>query len=272
MKTIVAVAIGALLFVAGLGGGLFLQGLYSGQPQVPTGFERLAVESFVSRPFTKLGMEFRLRNAGTAGLQIATVMMNGHLNQSITGMNEGWNGTTTLNPNQTGLLYVYYPCYAGAFNDSSPHLSSSPTQTEMSNMEQWISSFNCTFTFVTTTAYQYNFTVNRLGFDLYTSLAIWESTLTFIFNATEQLKITNVQFPAGNIVITTQNTGTTPVTMTEIHVNNAAANLLSGSLLFPANSQNVTTVAFTWTQGSQYEIEMRSSKGNQFVYTATAPS
>ena len=105
------------------------------------------------------------------------------------------------------------------------------------------------------------------------AVAAWMGALTFNFMATEQLKITNVQFPAGNVVITTQNTGTTPVTMTEIHVNNGAANLISpNTFLFPANSQNVTTVAFVWTQGSQYEIEMRSSKGNQFTYTATAPS
>jgi hypothetical protein len=271
MKTIVAMAIGALLFGAGLAGGLLLQGLYSGQPQVPAGFERLVVEGFVSRPFTKLGVEFRLRNLGTAGLQIATIMMNGHLNQSITGMSEGWNGTTALSPNQTALLYVYYPCYAQAFNDSIPHLSGSPTQTEMSNMEQWTSSFNCTFTFLTTTAYQYNFTVNRLGFDLYTSLAIWESARTFNFMATEQLKVTNLQFPSGQTSITVQNTGTTPVTITEIHVNNGATNLLATQFTVGANNQTATTVTYTWTNGAQYEVELRSSKGNQFTYTATAP-
>ncbi len=58
------------------------------------------------------------------------------------------------------------------------------------------------------------------------AVAAWMGALTFNFMATEQLKITNVQFPAGNVVITTQNTGTTPVTMTEIHVNNRAANLI----------------------------------------------
>ena len=221
MKTIVAIAMGALLFGAGLVGGWLLLGLYSGQQQVPADFERLAVEDFVSKPFTKMGMEFRLRNTGTTGLQIVTVMMNGHLNQSMTGLGEGWNGTTALNPNQTALLYVYYPCYIEAFNDSIPYLSGSPTQTEMSNIEQWVNSFNCTFTFLTTTDYQYSFTVNRLGFDLYISLAIWQSGQSFSFMATEQGQVTNLQFnpTANTITVTFQNTGTTPITINEVWVN-----------------------------------------------------
>jgi hypothetical protein len=90
--------------------------------------------------------------------------------------------------------------------------------------------------------------------------------------STEQLKITNVQFRAGNVTISTQNTGDSSITITEIHVNNAASNLISSSLVFAANSQNSTIVQYNWVQGAQYEIEMRSSKGNQFTYTATAPS
>jgi hypothetical protein len=219
MKTIAAIAIGALLFGAGLVGGWVLLGLYQGQQQVPANFERLTVEDFVSKPFTKMGMEFRLRNTGTVGLQIAMVMMNGYLNQSISGMSEGWNGITALNPNQTALLYVYYPCYAQAFNDSIPYLSGSPTQTQMSNIEQWVNSFNCTFTFLTTTDYQYSFTVNRLGFDLYISLAIWQSGQSFSFMATEQGQVTNLEFTTTDIVATFQNTGTTPITINEVWVN-----------------------------------------------------
>jgi len=107
------------------------------------------------------------------------------------------------------------------------------------------------------------------------AVAAWMGALTFNFMATEQLKITNVQFTGVSgttVTITTSNTGTSPITITDIHVNNIATNVTSLTLLCPANSQNVTTVSFTWTQGSQYEVEMRSSKGNQFTYAATAPS
>ena len=107
------------------------------------------------------------------------------------------------------------------------------------------------------------------------AVAAWMGALTFYFMATEQIKITNVQFSgAGNnqINVTMQNTGTSPVTVTEIHVNNAATNLLSAQFTIAANSQYIANVTQAWINGAQYEIEARTSKGNQFTYTATAPS
>jgi len=109
------------------------------------------------------------------------------------------------------------------------------------------------------------------------AVAAWMGALTFNFMATEQLKITNMQFTPGSntsIVVTMQNTGTTPVTITEIHVNNGVSCGFTGNpLTLPGNTQNSTTVTYEaqWANGAQYEIEMRSSKGNQFTYTATAP-
>jgi hypothetical protein len=98
---------------------------------------------------------------------------------------------------------------------------------------------------------------------------------TFYFMSTEQVKITNVQFTGtgnGQVVVTVQNTGTSPVTMTEMHINNDA-DLLSTDVTLVANSGAQTiTLTFTWTAGFQYEIEARTAKGNQFTYTATAPS
>jgi hypothetical protein len=101
-------------------------------------------------------------------------------------------------------------------------------------------------------------------------------TPTFTFMATEQIKITNVQFSgAGNnqINVTMQNTGTSPVTVTEIHVNNAATNYLSAQFTIQANTQYIADVTYAlgWVNGAQYEIEARTSKGNQFTYTVTAP-
>jgi flagellin-like protein len=107
------------------------------------------------------------------------------------------------------------------------------------------------------------------------AVAAWMGALTFNFMATEQLKITNLQFGGttgnGTVTITMQNTGTNPVTITEVHVNNAG-NLLTSSITLPANNQTSTTVNYDWTYGAQYEVELRSSKGNQFTYTGNAPA
>ena len=109
------------------------------------------------------------------------------------------------------------------------------------------------------------------------AVAAWMGALTFNFMATEQLKITNLQFPNGYVNITILNTGTNPVTVTEIHVNNGD-NLISTASpawptgVVPANGNVTEAFTFVWANGYQYEIEMRSSKGNQFTYTATAPS
>jgi flagellin-like protein len=107
------------------------------------------------------------------------------------------------------------------------------------------------------------------------AVAAWMGALTFNFMATEQIKITNVNFwtsPTGFVNVTMQNTGTNPVTVTEVHINNGA-NLLPAPFTIPANTQSVANVTMSpaWVNGNQYEIEARTSKGNQFTYTATAP-
>ena len=106
------------------------------------------------------------------------------------------------------------------------------------------------------------------------AVAAWMGALTFNFMATEQLKITNVQFlgTSATVNVTMQNTGTTPVIITEIHVNNNATASWSGSQTIPANNQTIIGFGYAWISGYQYYIEARSQKGNQFTYTATAPS
>jgi hypothetical protein len=282
MKTIVAMAIGALLFGGGLIGGLLLQNyFYASQQSAPPGFEQLTVQSYISRPFTKLGIEFALKNTGTTGLQIVSVTMNGHLNQSTIGLSQGWNGTTVLSPSQTGSVFVYYPCYALAFNDSMPELSSNPTQAEFSNMEQWVSSFNCTFTFLTNAGHNYNYTVNRLGFDLYTALVFYESTFTYTFTATEQVNISNMNFDVTlkRISVTANNTGTTSVTINEAWVNNVKQTYVKDDTLanlpvtISANQGKIFNITLSsMSAGYSYQVKLISSKGNAFLYTATAPS
>ena len=104
------------------------------------------------------------------------------------------------------------------------------------------------------------------------AVAAWMGALTFTFMGTEQLKITNVEFISGGnaINVTLQNTGTSPITINEIWVNGALK--WSTGQTISANSQEEIQVSASWSNGDNYEIKVVTSKGNQFYYTATAPS
>jgi len=101
------------------------------------------------------------------------------------------------------------------------------------------------------------------------------SGLNFTFIATEELKIANLEFITGHnsINVTMQNTGTSPITVTEIHVNNGD-NLLSSPVTVGANSQVEQQVTETglWSDGNNYQVKIVTSKGNQYYYNAVAPS
>jgi len=104
------------------------------------------------------------------------------------------------------------------------------------------------------------------------AVAAWMGALTFTFMGTEELKITNVEFLSGNHVnITLQNTGTSPITVNEIYIS-GSTNLLPSSITLPANSPQEVQVDYSWQSGYSYQIKVVTSKGNQFYYTATAPS
>jgi flagellin-like protein len=114
------------------------------------------------------------------------------------------------------------------------------------------------------------------------AVAAWMGALTFSFMATEQIKIVGAQFYTDtvgyNVSITMQNTGTSPVTVNWIDINNLPGNLItsgpitSGSFTINANSQYVANITYTWTLGAQYEIEAKTSKGNEFTYAVNAPT
>ena len=106
------------------------------------------------------------------------------------------------------------------------------------------------------------------------AVAAWMGALTFTFMGTEELKITNVEFLTGGtqINVTMQNTGTSPITVNEIWVNNVKE-WTTGTTI-PANSQKTVTVTITggWQNGYNYQVKLVSSKGNQFYYSAVAPT
>jgi flagellin-like protein len=110
------------------------------------------------------------------------------------------------------------------------------------------------------------------------AVAAWMGALSFNFMATEQGQVTNLQFnpTANTITVTFQNTGTTPITIKEVWVNNQlATGLWTISNTIGDNSQDTCTITpptgITITAGNQYEVKLVSAKGNAFPRTGTAP-
>ena len=93
---------------------------------------------------------------------------------------------------------------------------------------------------------------------------------TIIDMATEELKITSMQFSTGQITVNVRNTGTTSVTVNELWVNNVKQAFSTKTVV--ANSDESLTVAYDWNAGYNYQVKLVSSKGNSFLYTAVAPS
>ena len=108
------------------------------------------------------------------------------------------------------------------------------------------------------------------------AVAAWMGALTFTFTATEQIQITNMQFgPEGTtswIAVTINNTGTSPVTINEAWINNQKQTVSELPKTISANSGWVLNITTTVTTGNNYQVKLVSSKGNQFLYSAVAPS
>ena len=112
------------------------------------------------------------------------------------------------------------------------------------------------------------------------AVAAWMGALTFTFMATEQVQITNMSFgPAGSsswIAVVVNNTGTSSVTMNEAWINNVkrtSFNTNQSPGVIAANSGaviNMTSVSLA--NGNNYQVKLVSSKGNQFLYSAVAPT
>jgi flagellin-like protein len=107
------------------------------------------------------------------------------------------------------------------------------------------------------------------------AVAAWMGALTFTFMGTEEIKITNMSFGSNWIAVTVNNTGTSPVTINEAWVNNVKQSSADPSLphVVSANSGFVLNItSYTVTSGANYQVKLVSSKGNQFPYSAVAPT
>ncbi len=116
------------------------------------------------------------------------------------------------------------------------------------------------------------------------AVAAWMGSMTFTFMETEQLTITNVAFSGTDnkvITATVLNTGTTDVIISAANV--AGYNVTTNAVVITSSpitlgKGTTTPVEMTlaagatngWISGSSYSIELISTKGNKFSYTATA--
>jgi len=107
------------------------------------------------------------------------------------------------------------------------------------------------------------------------AVAAWMGALTFTFTNTEQIQVTNMEFIQSNTIIrvTMNNTGTSPVTINEVWVNNikqtTTTPTLSHNIL--ANTGVALNITYTVLNGYNYQVKIVSAKGNQFLYSAVAP-
>ena len=90
------------------------------------------------------------------------------------------------------------------------------------------------------------------------------------FMGTEEIRITNVSFSDAQISITARNTGSSPVTINELLISNNKQNFEAQTI--QPNESIEATVGYHWVSGTSYQFKLVSSKGNVFVYSATAPA
>ena len=112
------------------------------------------------------------------------------------------------------------------------------------------------------------------------AVAAWMGSMTFTFMETEQISITSVTFSnvagldADTITVNTQNTGTTDVAITatvSVTGNNVtAAATTAAEITAGSTGQFIVTLTGGLVDGSAYNIELLSTKGNKFSYTGTA--
>jgi len=104
------------------------------------------------------------------------------------------------------------------------------------------------------------------------AVAAWMGALTFTFMKTEELKITNMSFGSGTIVLDIKNPGTSQVTVSSVKLNDATATVATGSnMTYAAGASGKITLTASWSAGSKYKVTLLSATGTPVAaYEATA--
>jgi hypothetical protein len=97
-------------------------------------------------------------------------------------------------------------------------------------------------------------------------------SMTFTFMETEELKITSLDFTATGGIITAnvRNTGTTDVIIISGTSNGAAGTMAADVEIAAGAEGSVALSGLTFVDGTAYNVQLQSSKGNKFAYTGTA--
>jgi len=110
------------------------------------------------------------------------------------------------------------------------------------------------------------------------AVAAWMGALTFTFMKTEELKITNLAWAStSSATLTLQNSGTSPLTISSVKVNDASAAIAAVSpatLTMAAGAKGnytVTLTTGTFSSGAKYEFVLSTAAGNKYIYTGTYP-
>jgi archaeal type IV pilus assembly protein PilA len=114
------------------------------------------------------------------------------------------------------------------------------------------------------------------------AVAAWMGALVVGNMNTEELKVTNADFATspGDVILTVRNTGASSVIVSDAYVGNAIAgatyvaetSLKTDGTVAPNEILTVTvTPTIALVSGQAYQFKLISTKGNSFVYTATAP-
>ena len=104
------------------------------------------------------------------------------------------------------------------------------------------------------------------------AVAAWMGALTIGFMGTEELKITDVDFTGDTSVdIWVQNTGSTTVVVVETKVGGQSYTLDPEETFLAGDKKSVNWVGTGLVQGTSYNIEVVTAKGNRFVSRATYP-
>ena len=108
------------------------------------------------------------------------------------------------------------------------------------------------------------------------AVAAWMGALTFTFMQTEELKVLSHTWNGTTYIdLSVKNTGTGALTISEVRVNDAIANVTytSGSATLDPTSSPTATLRITqsFTSGVKYEFAILTANGNKYAYIATAP-
>ena len=112
------------------------------------------------------------------------------------------------------------------------------------------------------------------------AVAAWMGSMTFTFMETEEISVTSLTFSdigtlnGDTIVVNTQNTGTTDVsitaTVTVTGANVTAASTTAATITAGEVGTFTVTLTGELEAGSKYNVELLSTKGNKFSAVGTA--